>query len=488
MNRTSEEKNAGLKRAGDLLLQGWRMLPNTCPLCTTPLMFNNKSEECRCPGCDMPVMTESAAQSANIQYAASSASTSSPQAESKCSSNNSGNRSPDKSKNDSAMGFESLEEMKAEYDRKQKARESVSSKLGDRMLSGWTLLGTTCEKEACKGTPLMSQASEPKKLLCVCCDEIFVESNSGELVSQSASKPTGAMHTTTITATKPVTVSPDTKPQSKNLYGYADTLPESKQANAKEKEAKPPTPMGARYNLDDAPILNFGRQKEEDDPSSKIGTKLLAGWALLDSVCDKDSCSAKAAVPLVRDKQGREMCVVCGYVDEEEATTMIKKLPTKVTTAHKSSRNDSYDDIDDDEEEEDADMLIDVPESVMKSYMEERINAMKGSTNASRDGDAALKEPSSTRTSTILNTSAPSTNNRPATTNPNDNSTSNSSTRRSEALTAVGQSGVDVKTILQDKISRTAIELMKCTHTQKGRDLADLITSLAHALKALNDI
>jgi hypothetical protein len=36
---------------------------------------------------------------------------------------------------------QSYEEMKKEYDRKNKSRNIISDKLGERMLAGWTLLG-----------------------------------------------------------------------------------------------------------------------------------------------------------------------------------------------------------------------------------------------------------------------------------------------------------------------------------------------------------
>ena len=40
--------------------------------------------------------------------------------------------------------IESLEETKKEWDRMHKRSDDVSAKLGEMMLSGWTLLGSLC--------------------------------------------------------------------------------------------------------------------------------------------------------------------------------------------------------------------------------------------------------------------------------------------------------------------------------------------------------
>jgi hypothetical protein len=41
----------------------------------------------------------------------------------------------------------------------------------------------------------------------------------------------------------------------------------------------------------------------ENDPSAKIGSKLLLGWTMLASVCDSDVC--QGSVPLMRDSFGK---------------------------------------------------------------------------------------------------------------------------------------------------------------------------------------
>lgn len=53
----ASNRETGISRAGNLLLQGWTMLAIHCPICHTPLF--SKGGEMRCPSCDLPVKYES---------------------------------------------------------------------------------------------------------------------------------------------------------------------------------------------------------------------------------------------------------------------------------------------------------------------------------------------------------------------------------------------------------------------------------------------
>jgi uncharacterized Zn finger protein (UPF0148 family) len=50
------DKKQTIKRSGQMLLSGWKLLPITCPICTSALF--SKGDVMRCPGCDLPVMFE----------------------------------------------------------------------------------------------------------------------------------------------------------------------------------------------------------------------------------------------------------------------------------------------------------------------------------------------------------------------------------------------------------------------------------------------
>ena len=47
-----------IKRSGELLLKGWAMLNQNCPVCYTALMASSDRSETMCPSCNLPVRTE----------------------------------------------------------------------------------------------------------------------------------------------------------------------------------------------------------------------------------------------------------------------------------------------------------------------------------------------------------------------------------------------------------------------------------------------
>jgi tRNA(Ile2) C34 agmatinyltransferase TiaS len=52
----SKKSNDSIKRTGELLLSGWKLLNSSCPMCNTALM--SKGENLRCPMCDLAVVKE----------------------------------------------------------------------------------------------------------------------------------------------------------------------------------------------------------------------------------------------------------------------------------------------------------------------------------------------------------------------------------------------------------------------------------------------
>mgnify|MGYP006121960645 FL=1 len=125
-----------------------------CPICSTALMSKGDSE-CRCPGCDLPVMTEASAASSGMTATQPS------------------QAAIDEYESE-AKEYTSLEEMKKEYDLNNKRRDEISGKLGERMLKGWTLLNASCDNESCNGTPLVGKISDSSISECVCCETVYV--------------------------------------------------------------------------------------------------------------------------------------------------------------------------------------------------------------------------------------------------------------------------------------------------------------------------
>lgn len=282
----SKSNNDSIKRTGELLLSGWKMLNKSCPICNTALL--SKGENLRCPTCDCAVVTEAnqaAVQNATqlqhisvvpqqrfeieddyYQYAAS------------------GN-----------VKHQSLEEEKKEYDSKNKARnDEVSDKIGTKMLSGWSMLSTICPQEGCRGTPLMRLGTGP--MLCVACDSEYKCSALGDLVPMKSSL---VKVNTTINAASPQPSK--TTPAIATPTTSAPTVSTNIPA-----VAAPSASEDASFYLDmnNAPILDMSRfSVNADDASSKISRKLMQGWALLDKCCGSAEC--RGEVPLMRDLNGQ---------------------------------------------------------------------------------------------------------------------------------------------------------------------------------------
>ncbi len=293
----SAKNNESIKRTGDMLLSGWKLLNSACPICNTALL--SKNELLRCPTCDLAVVKEADQQ----KYTNEQASVPNPPkvAEAKFEIEDDyyqyATNVPAK--------FESLNDAKKLYDQQNKKMNQVSDKLGAKMLAGFSMLSTVCPNEECRGTPLCRQGSGP--MVCVCCDSEFKVSSLGDLIPTlktasasetfngkvtPASVQSVAAASASTSASTPA-ASTFAAPSRVNLVATADEiLPASEADNA------------FFLNMQNAPILDLSSfaRESENDCSSKIARKLMLGWALLDKCCAQKGC--KGEVPLMRDLQG----------------------------------------------------------------------------------------------------------------------------------------------------------------------------------------
>lgn len=190
---------------------------------------------------------------------------------------------------------ESLEEAKKEYDLRNKRMNSVSGKLGEKMMAGWTLLGVICPSESCQGTPLMRHGTGP--MSCVACEKEYKESSLGDLIPINTTTSTKAVEdikratiTTPIISTTTTTTNP---PPSSTPSTTADT-------------------SSFYLDMHNAPILSMDKfSVHTNDASAKISKRLMQGWALLDKCCFNAQC--KGEVPLMRDLAGK-VCIYCRYI------------------------------------------------------------------------------------------------------------------------------------------------------------------------------
>jgi uncharacterized Zn finger protein (UPF0148 family) len=255
-----------IKRTSDLMLSGWKMLADCCPICTSVLMLSRSGDELRCPGCDMPIKFEKAQPQQAL--GASNESQEEQDQEQEDEVEEDDEVDDEKDDDDDLLDDDlpmSYEEMRREYELKNARLSAVSSKMGAKMLEGWTLLSESCPRSQCRGTPLMRAGQSAPTMLCVCCDqECVFDDNHCVVALQSVEEAAG---------------------------------------ETAESQREPPSAAPADVDfLSTAPFL-FKHATDANDTSTKIGSKLLKGWALLDQCCTLPGCTGN--VPLMRDRDGQ---------------------------------------------------------------------------------------------------------------------------------------------------------------------------------------
>ncbi|KAJ1927373.1 hypothetical protein FBU59_007225, partial [Linderina macrospora] len=70
------------------------------------------------------------------------------------------------------------------------------------------------------------------------------------------------------------------------------------------------------------------RHAQSSLASERIGRKMLEGWAMMDKMCPNESCRA---VPLVKDHEDVQLCVVCErrYMDEAAYKKKYGSIPAE---------------------------------------------------------------------------------------------------------------------------------------------------------------
>lgn len=290
------DNSKAIKRTGELLLQGWKLLNILCPVCNSALL--SKKDDMFCAGCELTVMLESDSRCSNFKDAAVDG------IKSVIENDYFTDESDDYFLEDAP--FKSLEEVKKEYDKHRGKKNEISAKIGEYMLKGWALLAEECPNESCGRTPLMSLRGGP--LLCIACQQNFQKNESGDtlLVDSGASTSRGITNNTSKLETENLQ-SPPPPPILTSIPSITSVI------SAEEKVATP-TKITSVY---DAPILDAydddGDIDDSDgdlqDTSQAISDKLLRGWAMLEA-----SCNIHGDTPIMRSRTGERVCVKCEYL------------------------------------------------------------------------------------------------------------------------------------------------------------------------------
>ena len=423
---------------GDYMLRGWSLLGQTCPACSnTPLVqYNRKNPQqgetedfkigdMFCVTCNCPVRYEKDVTSyteKQTSYSSSSSSISS----------NPTDPSMTINENKILPGMKdvdipkSYDELRAEFENSSsKKRDNVSAKLGEYMLKGWTMLGTSCPIPDCVGTPLMKNRKNDV-MTCVSCDRTFTEKD-GQLeiiniaTNQDQQQQQQEKKIVNESEVVPVIKTPPSVKFSSiinNDINYEDDIPVTSSST-------PPTPSLPPRVPD----------MSDNGPSSVLAQKLLLGWSMLDKVCNSEQC--KGHVPLMRDRKGITKCVICEGDDvpvKKTSSTTTTATPSSQTSIGNRKRLNSNEDIDDDEDD------------VVKQYMNQRKAEMTTSTP----------------------TTAPKIS----------SGCSNSSSDSSSIGLALNA--------MERRMCTTAKELENCTDLTRSHQLVDLIIKLDNAMKQLS--
>lgn len=205
---------------------------------------------------------------------------------------------------------------------------NISSLLGQHMLQGWTLLGDTCTKCNC---PLMRKISQ---LYCVACDQTIdnntTNSNGKDDETQSTVVEANTTDISSIDDHAPVyNMAAAMNKRMSSLTGSAQSPPQHNRQLSRLPERISPNHL----TLNNSTIDDTSHHTNDDDNddlmydddlfipstdtqsylqrsseiSSKLGSKMLDGWTLLDIHCPSESCYC----PLVKSKQGIMLCVSC---------------------------------------------------------------------------------------------------------------------------------------------------------------------------------
>jgi uncharacterized Zn finger protein (UPF0148 family) len=161
------KRDEAMRRSGDMLLSGWKMLGISCPICNTAIM-QNKSGEMKCPFCNLPIRTESDSN-------ASSYSSTPPVREIEPPKNTAYDGVKHQYASEEKNSYQSLESAKREWDKSRQRQNDVSTKIGEYLMLGWTLLGAECQ--TCQGVPLMRTKETPPREICPSCNKVATKGN-----------------------------------------------------------------------------------------------------------------------------------------------------------------------------------------------------------------------------------------------------------------------------------------------------------------------
>ncbi|KAL1918534.1 uncharacterized protein VTP21DRAFT_3194 [Calcarisporiella thermophila] len=193
-----------------------------------------------------------------------------------------------------------------------KSHDSITASIGQYLLKGWILTDVVCSTPNC-GVPLMRSFNDKDKYICVRC--------STDSVPPSKSSPANITNDQVSASFV----------HNNNEEMIGDRELEYEIANEKAK------------------IIEDEKQarREQSEKATKlIGEKMLQGWALLNDSCINETCYG---IPLLRNREKRCMCVVCGryYVKVGDTLTLDSEGKKESVKAQNTSDKRKAEDVSD---------------------------------------------------------------------------------------------------------------------------------------------
>jgi uncharacterized Zn finger protein (UPF0148 family) len=300
---SKKKMDAATAKMGEMMLQGWAMLAENCPNpdCPgIPLMRKRGSKESVCLLCD-PTGEKA------TQKEVSQPPTPPPQPK---------------------VIPQNIPKPNVDTNL-QKKRDMVSSKIGGKLLSGWTMLSQNCPNENCRGTPLMCKGNNGVNL-CVCCDKEFGPDDS----TKKAQVPT------------PPTVAVTPVPPASKPHTSSSSLSSASSTS---------DPYVSSYSS----ILPASGESKLEKASSCISNKLLLGWSMMSASCDE------CYTPLMKHAKGSNGEVVCvnsaceKYFDKKSTPTTTTASMATTTSPLLGQKKLLVEDDEDYEDDEEYDEVLD---------------------------------------------------------------------------------------------------------------------------------
>ncbi|SPR00064.1 Sjoegren syndrome/scleroderma autoantigen 1 [Plasmodiophora brassicae] len=165
-----DQEQRCISRLSEKMMQGWTLLSQHCPRCTTVLV-GHKTHGVECVSCEMPCVTEEQAEQMKVLSTANGHVADVPGKDVA--------DMDDYDEEDGGWTPPSPEEMRR-IEALSAERDRISQRMGPKLLSGWIMLNAHC-RSCATATPLLQ--SPDRRMFCAGCDRFMDEDTPAQVES-----------------------------------------------------------------------------------------------------------------------------------------------------------------------------------------------------------------------------------------------------------------------------------------------------------------